>query len=65
MMRWAIPMPMGGWVPLPWTELRAFGDSSGRISDPWEYETLSAMSEAYVAGLTDVDVLSIPPVERG
>lgn len=65
LMGWAVPMPMGGWIPLPWAELKAFGDATGRLSDPWEYETVSAMSAAYVAGLADTGLLSIPPVERG
>lgn len=58
-------MPMGGWLPLSWAELYAFGKATGRIGDPWEYETLAAMSAAYVSGLADTALLSIPPVERG
>lgn len=57
---------MGGWTPLPYVEMRAYGEATGRLSTPWEYETLRAMSEAYVAGLVEGrDLLSIPPMERG
>ncbi|AZV00278.1 hypothetical protein pkon1_p49 [Paracoccus phage vB_PkoS_Pkon1] len=62
----ATPVGMGGWVPLPYAELRAFGQSTGRLTTPWEYETVRAMSEAYVTGLVEGrELLSIPPVERG
>lgn len=57
---------MGGWTPLPYVEMRAYGEATGRLSTPWEYETLRAMSEAYVSGLVEGrDLLSIPPMERG
>lgn len=57
---------MGGWTPLPYVELLAYGGATGRLSTPWEYETVRAMSEAYVAGLVEGrDLLSIPPMERG
>lgn len=59
-------MPMGGWIPLPYAELSAYGEATGRLSTPWEYETVRAMSEAYVGGLVEgKQPLSIPPVERG
>ncbi len=62
----AAPMPMGGWIPLPYSELEAFGRTTRRISDPWEYETLREMSVAYVSGLVEGrDLFSIMPVERG
>ncbi|MDQ7776282.1 MAG: hypothetical protein Q4615_10515 [Paracoccus aminovorans] len=57
---------MGGWTPLPYFELRSYGKATGRLSTPWEYETVRAMSEAYVSGLVEGrDLLSIPPMERG
>ena len=57
---------MGGWMALPYVEMNAYGKATGRLSTPWEHETVRAMSEAYVAGLVEGrDLLSIPPVERG
>lgn len=61
----AQPFGMGGWVPLPYSELRAFGEATGRLSTPWEYETVRAMSEAWISGLIEGrSLLSIPPVMR-
>lgn len=52
-------------MPLPYSELEAFGRATSRLTTPWEYETARAMSEAYVSGLIEGrNVLSIPPVER-
>lgn len=52
-------------MPLPYVELHAFGQTTGRLSTPWEYETLRAMSNAYVWGLVEGrDLLSIMPIER-
>lgn len=52
-------------MPLPYAELEAYGRTTGRLSTPWEYETVRAMSEAYVSGLVEGrDLLSIMPVER-
>lgn len=65
LLRWANPMPMGGWLPLSWAEIDAFARLTGRLSSPWEAETVAAMSAAYVSGLTEGrDLLSIMPVER-
>jgi hypothetical protein len=65
MLGWATPMPMGGCVPLAWGEIYAFGQATERISNPWEYELVHTMSDAYVAGLVEGrNLLSIPPMER-
>ena len=65
MMRWATPMPMGGWTVLPWTEIKAFGEATGRLATPWEYETASEMSAAYVSGLSEGrNLMSIMPIDR-
>ena len=59
------PAGMGGFIPLPFAELRAYGQATGRLSTPWEYETIRAMSEAYLAGLAEGrDLLSIMPIDR-
>lgn len=60
----AAPAGMGGWMTLPFTELHAYGQATGRLSTPWEYETVRAMSQAYISGLVDRHPLSIPPMER-
>lgn len=61
----AAPAGMGGWMPLPFAELRAYGEATGRLSTPWEYETIRAMSEAYVVGLVEGrEPMSIMPMER-
>lgn len=59
-----VPMPMGGWVPLSFAEIHAFGQATGRLSTPWEHETIRAMSEAYIVGMADTSPLSIAPVDR-
>jgi len=65
MLGFATPMPMGGWLPLSWLEIEAFGRATGRISTPWEHETLADMSRAYVAGLSEGrDLLGIMPMDR-
>jgi len=64
-MGYAAPAGMGGWMPLPWAELEAFGRCTGRISTPWEHETVRAMSMAYVSGLVEGrDLFSVVPIER-
>lgn len=65
LMRWAIPMPMGGWAVLPWAEIKAFGEATGRLATPWEYETAAEMSAAYVRGLSEGrNIMSIMPMDR-
>lgn len=65
MLRWAEPQAMGGWLPLPWAEIQAFGTATGRLASPWEYEVVGAMSAAYVRGLHEgQDLMSIMPMER-
>ena len=55
---------MGGETPLPWSELLAYAQATGAISEPWEFEALSAMSRAYVAARADGgSVLSIAPAD--
>ncbi|WP_377707181.1 hypothetical protein [Paracoccus fontiphilus] len=52
-------------MPLPYAELEAYGRVTGRLSTPWEYETVRGMSEAYVSGLVEGrDLLSIMPLDR-
>ncbi|MFC3169220.1 hypothetical protein [Paracoccus fontiphilus] len=64
-MGFAAPAGMGGWMPLPYAELEAYGRVTGRLSTPWEYETVRGMSEAYVSGLVEGrDLLSIMPLDR-
>ncbi|MCZ0963891.1 hypothetical protein [Paracoccus benzoatiresistens] len=49
-----------------WPEIDAFARVTGRISDPWEAETLFDMCRAYLLGSRDgEDPLAIPPVDRG
>lgn len=65
MMGWATPMPMGGWMPLSWGELQAFGASTERLADPWDYETARAMSSAYLRGMIEGrEINSIMPIDR-
>jgi hypothetical protein len=54
-----------GNVPADWPVIDAFARSTGRISEPWEFETLFAMCEAYAQGLeAGIDPLAIPPVDQ-
>lgn len=45
-----------GWVgasatPLPAVEVKAWADGTGETLTPWEFETIRAMSRAFVAGM--------------
>ena len=52
-------------IPVSWSELRAYGQATGVLSEPWEYEAVSAMSRAYFRAKQEgKDVHCIPPVER-
>lgn len=54
-----------GEVSADWPVIEAFARCTGRISEPWEIETLFEMCEAYQAGLeTGANPLAIPPVEQ-
>ena len=52
-----------GWVaatgfgpaPLTWAEIKAYGDCTGDLINPWEFQTVRDMSEAYLAGYTSKD----------
>lgn len=53
-----------GIVPLPWSEIVAYGQATRRITEAWEAETLRAMSCAYLNGQTiGKNPLGIPPWE--
>jgi len=55
-----------GEVAADWDTIDAFARVSGRISEPWEAETLFAMCEAYHKGLdAGVNPLAIAPVDQG
>lgn len=55
-----------GQAPLGWQEAWAFGQATGKISEPWEYSALIDMSRAYLSELQgSKDALTIPPNERG
>ena len=50
---------------LSWSEIHAYSQLTGNLSDPWEAETVRSMSIAYLDGLnTGEDPLAIPPMER-
>ena len=55
-MGWAATNGMGP-VPLPWTEIRAYGESTGQCFKPWEARTLRSVSECYVHAYTSTDEL--------
>lgn len=56
---------VGGERPLDWQTLWAFGQATGAIEEPWEYELLADMSAAYLRGRQEgMDVLSMSPVMR-
>jgi len=55
---------MGGRSTVDWRELHAFGQATGRLSEPWEYELLMEMASAYLEGNNlGRDPLSYSPVE--
>ena len=41
---------MGDPCPLTWSDLWTYGQATGAIDEPWEYEALQAMSRAYLDG---------------
>lgn len=43
--------PMTGQTALPYADILAFSNATGRISEPWEMEALHDMSRAYLEGL--------------
>lgn len=55
----------GALSPLAWQELKAFGELSAGARCAMFWETVRAMSQAYVNGLNDKSPLSIPPILRG
>lgn len=42
---------MGDAAPVTWLDLWAYGQATGAVSEPWEYEALQAMSRAYLDGI--------------
>jgi hypothetical protein len=42
---------MGEAAQITWLDLWAYGQTTGAVTEPWEYETLMAMSRAYLDGL--------------
>jgi len=51
--------------PITWQELRAYGDATHRLAEPWEFEAVMSMSRAYFnAKVQGRDVHSIAPVDR-
>jgi len=56
---------VAGAIPMTWQEIRAFGEATGRISEPWEHEMIRNMSTAYVSGMNaGADPLSISPLDQ-
>lgn len=42
---------MGDAAPITWLDLWAYGQTTGVLAESWEYETLQAMSRAYLEGV--------------
>lgn len=54
-----------GEVPSGWPEIDAFARQTGRISEPWEAETLFAMCRAYTTErAAGADPTEVAPVDR-
>jgi len=55
----------GAKEPLAWTEILAFSQASGTITENWELRIVRRMSEAYIRGLREgTNALSKHPRER-
>ena len=55
-----------GAVATDWDIIGPFVEATGRLSEPWEVETLAKMCAAYTSGYNDgKNVLSIAPADRG
>lgn len=50
--------------PISWSELGAYAQATGDISEPWELRAVMSMSRAYFRAKMDKNIHSIPPVER-
>lgn len=54
-----------GLRPPTWAEIKAFGEATTALCEPWEYRALRSMCIAYLSGLrSGENPLSIPPMER-
>lgn len=54
-----------GEVPLSWTEVVAYAQGSGAVSEQWEIRALVEMSKSYLAEkATAVKPLATPPTEQ-
>ena len=53
---WCMPTGFGP-APLTWAEIYAYGQATGDLKEPWEYQVVRDMSVAYLAGhLSEVGV---------
>ena len=56
---------MGDEVGLSWLSLYAYGQTTGAVSEAWEYKALHDMSAAYVAAKVEgANVMTIQPVDQ-
>ena len=57
---------MGNRVALDWTDLKAYADMTGAVTEAWEASMLRRMSMAFANGLQEgKGAFSIAPVDRG
>lgn len=51
---------------LAWSEIAAFADATGSLTDPWEFRAIRQMSDQYLTANREAESpLVIPPAERG
>jgi len=56
---------MGNRVALDWTDLKAYADMTGAVTEAWEASMLRRMSMAFATGLQEgKSAFSIAPVDR-
>lgn len=59
------PGPMGGEMPLSWTDIWDYAQATRAITEPWEMKLLSQFSREYLAAkLAGADVFAIDPVDQ-
>jgi len=50
--------------PLRWTEIKAYADATGALSEPWEFRCVRDMSNAYATEKNNDQPLRIAPYDR-